>query len=207
MSFSGTNAPPPGWYPDPSGQRQWRVWTGANWSELTRAYGTPIAAPRLVESLPLVNALHALVRYGVVSVFAGLGLLVSALAHWPGTHQPAPLWFAEAASDVGIALMLFGTVIFAVALRQLQGRWTIGALVPGLNVLVVSATVTKRLSGRSPLTRVLAEGILIALFAAGAHAQPWLSVALAVVAVGQIQWPSALLEQLWPPIGEPTQPT
>lgn len=199
MTLAAHNSPPPGWYPDPSGERQWRVWTGTIWSELTRPYGESVSAPKVVESLPLVNALHLLVRYGVVSVFAGLGLLVSSLAHWPGTHQPAPLWFTETASDLGIALMLFGTVIFAFTLRELQGRWSLAAFVPGVNVLAVSATVTQRLSGRSPLTRVVAEVVLIALFVAGAHAEPWLSVALALVAIGQVQWPSALLDQLWPP--------
>ncbi|MEO9181652.1 MAG: DUF2510 domain-containing protein, partial [Acidimicrobiales bacterium] len=85
MSFLPPTAPPPGWYPDPAGSRQWRVWTGLQWSSVTRSYGEPVAPRSLVADLPLIQALHRLVRYGIVGDYAGIGILVSILAHWPGT--------------------------------------------------------------------------------------------------------------------------
>ncbi len=204
MSVSSPSSVPPGWYPDPSGLRQWRVWTGSSWSELTRAYGDPVSAVPLVESLSLINALHRLVRYGIVALFSGLGLVVGALAHWPGTHQPTPLWFAATASDAGIALLVIGSVLFALALRELEGRWTVFAFVPGVNALVVAALVTHRLGRKSPVIRVITEGVLVALFIANAHSQPWLCVALLIVALDQMQWTLALVDQLSGPATIPT---
>jgi hypothetical protein len=38
-------APPPGWFPDPSGQPSWRWWTGERWSEYyAPRYAAPVAA-------------------------------------------------------------------------------------------------------------------------------------------------------------------
>jgi len=199
VSNSSTNSPPPGWYPDPSGQRQWRVWTGTTWSELTRPYGEPVSTPTLVDSLPLISALNLLVRFGIVAVFSGLGLVVSVLAHWPGTHQPAPLWFAEAASDLGVGLLVVGSVLFAFALHELMGRWTPLAFIPAVNIFAVEALVSGRLSDRSPLPRVTTDAVLLALFVVGAHNAPWLAAGLGIVALGQLQWTAALLDQLCPP--------
>lgn len=206
MSISSTNSPPPGWYPDPSGERQWRVWTGTTWSELTRPYGEVVSAPSFVDSLPLINALNLLVRFGIVSFYSGLGLVVSTLAHWPGTHQPTPLWFAEAASDFGVGLLVVGSVVFALALHELEGRWTPLAFIPGVNILAVDALVTVRLSAKSATRRVLADLVLLGLFVIEAHSQPWLAVALVVVAFGQLQWTAALVDELCPP-GEPVHAT
>lgn len=199
MSISSTDSPPPGWYPDPAGNRQWRVWTGATWSELTRPYGEPVSRPTLVDSLPLINALQLLIRYGIAAVFSGLGLIVSILAHWPGTHQPVPLWFAESASDVGIGLLVVGSVLFGFALRELQGRWTAFAFIPGVNIFAVEALVTSRLSTRSVFWRVVSDVVLLLLFVIGAHGEPWLAAGLVLVALGQLQWTAALVDELCPP--------
>jgi len=204
VSLSSPGPVPPGWYPDPSGQRQWRVWTGATWSELTRPYGATVVAAPFVESLSLVNALHRLVRYGIVALFSGLGLVVSVLAHWPGTHQPTPLWFAETAVDAGIALLIIGSVLYGLALRELDGRWTFLAFVPGLNVLVVGALVTQRLNRRFPALRIVTQGALLVLFIADAHSQPWLGVAPGIVALDQMQWTTSLVEHLCGPASPAT---
>ena len=206
MSISSTSSPPPGWYPDPSGQRQWRVWTGTGWSELTRPYGEAVATPRLVESLPLISALNLLVRFGIVAVFSGLGLVVSVLAHWPGTRHPTPLWFAESASDLGVGLLVVGSVLFAFALRELVGRWTPLAFVPVVNIFAVEALVTERLSARSASRRVFADVVLLTLFIVEAHNAPWLAAGVVVVTLGQLQWTAALLDELCPP-GEPVRAT
>jgi hypothetical protein len=194
VSLSSTPVPS-GWYPDPSGARQWRVWTGTQWSELTRPYGEVVAAPSIATDLSLIQALHRLVRYGIAGSFAGIGILVSVLAHWPGTAHPVSEWFAVAACNVAVALLLIGSACFAFAARELEGRWTLWAFVPGLNLFVVNVVVTKRLGGR-PLRRVGAEVVLMALFIARFHDDMWLCVAPVIVAVGQSQWVTSLIEHL-----------
>jgi len=204
VSISAPGYVPPGWYPDPSGERAWRVWTGSAWSELTRPYGEPVVQVPLLPSLALIQALHRLRRYGIVAVLSGIGLIVSVLAHWPGTDQPTPLWFAVTATDTGVALVLIGTVLFAFAFRELVGHWTPLAFLPGLNMLATGALVFRRLGHRSPGLRVVTQALLIALFVANAHSQPWLGVALVIVAIDQMQWTSALVERLAGPATLPS---
>ncbi len=196
MSLTSPGSAPPGWYPDPGGQRQWRVWTGTLWSEMTRPYGEPIEPTSLVGSLPLINALHRLVRYGIVATFGGLGLVVSVLAHWPGTSQPTAALVAATLCDTGAALVIIGSVCYAFAVRALEGRWTAVAFVPGLNMLAASGLVTSRIGGRSALRRVVAEAVLLGLFIAQSHAHPWLGVAPALVALDHARWTQALVERL-----------
>ena len=192
---------PPGWYPDPAGARQWRVWTGVQWSQVTRSYGDPVTTlartpmPSIVDDLSLIQALHRLVRFGIVGDFAGMAVIVSVVAHWPGTAHPTPQWFALTAIDVGIALVLVGTALFAVAAKELVGAWTPWAFLPGINLLVVNGLVTKRL-GAKPVRRVASEAVLMALFISQFHAEPWLAIAPVVVAVGQSQWTATLMENL-----------
>jgi len=193
------NAPPPGWYPDPDGARQWRVWNGATWSELTRPYGDHAQKPTLVASLPLIHALHLLIRFGIVAVFSGLGLVVSSLAHWPGTHSPTPLWFAEITCYLGVGLLVAGSVLFTLASHELQGRWTALAFIPGVNIFVVGALVATRLQGAYASRRIVVDVAMVVLFIAEAHREPWLGVALVLVALGQLQWTTALLDELYPP--------
>jgi hypothetical protein len=185
---------PSGWYPDPSGARQWRVWTGTQWSDLTRPYGDA-AAPSIASDLPLIQALHRLLRYGIAGDFAGISILVSVLAHWPGTAHPVSEWFAVAACNVAVALLIIGSACFAFAARELEGRWTPWAFIPGVNLVVVNVVVTRRLGGQ-PLRRVGAEAVLMVVFVAQFHAEVWLCVAPVIVAVGQSQWVATLLDQL-----------
>jgi hypothetical protein len=140
-----------------------------------------------------------LVRFGIVAVFSGLGLVVSVLAHWPGTRHPTPLWFAESASDLGVGLLVVGSVLFAFALRELAGRWTPLAFIPAVNIFAVEALVSARLSARSATRRVIADVVLLLLFIVEAHSAPWLTLGLIVVTLGQLQWTAALLDDLCPP--------
>ncbi len=194
MSSTLPSTPPPGWYPDPAGDRQWRVWTGAQWSQLTRPYGL-LADGDLGSRLTLIQALHRLVRVGIVGLFAGLAIVVGVLAHWPGTAHPVTPTFALIALDAGLALLIIGTACFAFAGRELVGRWSPWTFVPGVNLMVVNALVTQRLGGR-PGRRVASESILIAIFIAQFHVQPWLCIAPAIVAVGQSSWTTSLIEHL-----------
>ena len=175
-------AAPPGWYADPGGARSWRVWNGRDWTAVTRPFGDR-AAPGA--SFATAMALHRLARVGVVAFFAGLGLLASTLAHWPGTAAPAPAWFATTASDVAVALLVLASVLYALAARALGGA-LLPAVIPGLNVLYASALVVTRLAGpRVAARRVLAHAVALGLFVAAGHAAPWLAVAPALVALEQ----------------------
>lgn len=178
---SATSPAPPGWYPDPGGERQWRVWTGTEWSDTTRPYSERARGARPPSSTTYASAPALLRRYGVVSLFAGLGLLVSVLAHWPGTAHPSPTWFALAASDLAIGLLTLGSVLYALGARALLGRWTPAAVLPGVNVLYVSGLLGEALDGHWPTRRVAAEAIVLTMFIAEAHAQAWLAVAPVLV--------------------------
>jgi hypothetical protein len=171
------------------------VWNGSQWSSVTRPYGESDAARSLVADLPLIRALHRLVRYGIVGDYAGIGILVSIVAHWPGTAHPVPEWFAVAACNIAVALVLLGSVSFAFAARELEGRWEPWAFIPGVNLIMVNALVTKRLNGQ-PLRRVGAEVLLIVFFILEFHMEPWLCVAPMIVAVGQSSWITTLIDHL-----------
>jgi hypothetical protein len=147
---------------------------------MTRPYADA-GAPSIASDLPLIQALHRLVRYGVAGDFAGISILVSVLAHWPGTAHPVAQWFALAACNVAVALLVIGTAGFAFAARELEGHWTVWAFIPGVNLFAVNAVITKRLGGQ-PLRRVGAEA--------------WLCVAPVIVAVGQSQWIAKFIEQI-----------
>jgi hypothetical protein len=162
---------------------------------LTRPYGEVAPTRSIVSDLSLIQALHRLVRYGIAGDFAGISILVSVLAHWPGTAHPVSEWFAVAACNVAVALVLIGSACFAFAARELEGHWTPWAFIPGVNLFAVNAVVTKRLGGQ-PLRRVGAEAVLMVIFVAEFHAEAWLCVAPVIVAVGQSQWITTLIDHL-----------
>lgn len=195
MSFQSSNAVPPGWYPDPSGSRQWRVWNGAAWSELTRPYGESVRQARVASQLGLIVALRRVVVTGIVGVVGGLGLLVGVLAHWPGTAHPAPEWFDVVALDLAVAALVVGSVVCAYGVRELQGHWTLEAFLPGLNLFVASSLVTRRL-GRARSWRVLCEIVLLVVFATSARRDLWLFVGPMIVAYVETSWFSSLIDQL-----------
>jgi hypothetical protein len=184
-----------GWYPDPSGERQWRWWTGNAWAGSTVPYGEATVPVSLASNIGLIQALHRLVRYGIAMFFIGLAVLVSVQAHWPGSAQPVSETFAVSLSNVGVALVLFGSVCFAFAARELEGRWAWWAFVPVLNLFAVLTIVTRRLGGR-PLQRVGADVFLLGLFVVQFHNQVWLCVAPVILAVGESTWVAALIEKL-----------
>lgn len=196
MSLTSPGSVPPGWYPDPSGQRRWRVWTGTIWSEVTREYGERVTTKPLVDALALIRALDRLIRYGIVAVFAGLGLLMSVLAHWPGTAQPINSALAMTLSDAGVTLLLIGSVCYAFAVRELEGRWTVLALTPVLNVVAVSGLVSQRITGRRPTRRIISETVLLGLFVTLSHVHPWLGIAPVLIATDHLRWTSVLIDSL-----------
>lgn len=198
--------PPAGWYPDPSGSRQWRVWTGAEWSTATRAYGDP-ARPRTVSaSLSLVRALRRVIDLGVVGILGGIALIVGVLDHLPGSSEPLPAAFAGVAGTLAVGLLAIGTVVYAEALKELRGRWTLDAWIPGVNYLVVGVLAARRL-GRPSGLRIATETALLVLYATSARTDAWLDVAPVIVAFGQGMWLSVLIDQLTGPPATPARPS
>jgi hypothetical protein len=186
---------PPGWYPDPAGARQWRVWTGTSWSDVTRPYGERVDAPRATNAFPLVLALRRVQNVGVVGILGGLGLLVSVLAHWPGTAHPAPEWFAVVATAAAAVLLALGTAVCAFGVKELEGHWSLAAFLPGMNLFVASALVNRRL-GMRPTWRIITEIVLLALFAASSRDDLWLCIGPVIVAYLELTWFSALIDRL-----------
>ncbi len=183
VSTPATSPTPPGWYPDPGGERQWRVWTGREWSRVTRSYGEPSTHASLSESLGLVSAVQRLVRYGVIAVFAGLGLLVSIATHWPGSAHPINATLASTLVTTSVVLLIIGSASYAVAGRELVGRWSPAVLVPFLNVLVVSSLVSHVLGETGPLRRVGVDVALLVLFVLGSRSYPLLAIIPAAVSL------------------------
>jgi hypothetical protein len=194
VSVPSTNAVPAGWYPDPGGLRQWRVWTGTSWSDLTRPYGDPII-PRPSPPHSLVLALRRVQGVGIIGVIGGLGLLVSVLAHWPGTSHPEAQWFADVASNSAVALLAVGATTCAFGVRELEGRWSLAAVVPGLNLFYASALVNRRL-GLRPNWRIVSEVVLLVAFVISARQDLWFALAPAIVAYLELTWFSALIDRL-----------
>ena len=198
MSPTAPTAVPSGWYPDPAGGRMWRVWTGTRWSDMTRDYGPVTRSTSVAGSLSLLGALYTLVRYGVAGIFGGIGLVVSVLAHWPGTARPATMTFCAVSLGAAVGMLAVGTACFAFAGRELAQRWALWTVVPGVNVIVVSVLISVRLGAR-PGLRVGSEVVLMVLFASWYHQDPWLVFVPAVVAIGDSRWITSLIDRLTGP--------
>jgi peptidoglycan/LPS O-acetylase OafA/YrhL len=197
VSTPVTTAIPPGWYPDPTGERQWRVWTGTAWSDATRSYGESVDVPRTTTALSLVLALRRVQNVGIVGILGGLGLLISVLAHWPGTAHPAPEWFAIVATIAAAILLALGTAVCAFGVKELEGHWSFAAFLPGMNLFVASALVNRRL-GMRPTWRILSEIVLLVVFAVSSRDDLWLCIGPVIVTYLELTWFSALIDRLGP---------
>lgn len=195
MSEHLPNTVPSGWYPDPSGAPQWRVWTGSRWSELTKPYGPRPAGEEVLPTLRSIQAVHRVLRYGIVGFLGGFGVLVGTLGHLPHSAHPAPTSFYWVASALALALVLFGSLALGVAVSALNGKLTPVALVPGLNFLAFSALATKRLGGK-PGRRIASEALLLLIFATQLRHSPLYCLVLGMVALDQMRWTRVLLEKL-----------
>jgi hypothetical protein len=186
-----TSPIPPGWYPDPSGERQWRVWNGAEWSDVTRPYGVgamnqvPTASfgPPEIETL---GALRHLTQFGIMAYYAGFALLVGLVTHWPGHAHPVSARFASATLGAALGLTLIGTLSFAGCVRGLRGRWTLDALIPVINSFAASYWMSRRLGLKGFEFRLFADALITAGFVLLCASQPWVGVALAGVAFTQL---------------------
>jgi hypothetical protein len=154
---------PAGWYPDPSGEPQWRVWNGGAWTALTRPFGTtPDRRPFTPADLELERTLRWYARLGLPAWFVGFVALVNALWYGPAAPHPLPLWERAGLLGVGVVGLTLGTVLLAFTLRALEGRWSASALCPGFNLFAVSSLLSQRLSmpvGRRLLTLAVSLGL------------------------------------------------
>lgn len=191
-----TKLTPPGWYPDPSGQAQWRVWTGSQWSTLTRPYNSsPPSTPRIVASLTRVQAI-ARVRYlATLGYFGGLNLLASLFRDWPkGSHPFSDFWLLPLLGLAG-SLLILAWVVSAQAIRTFQDNWTFWALLPFGNLLMVMGLIRKDLFG--PLARSNSGDLVgLAMWLFVASSSPISGIITALIAAGQIQLTSVYLNNV-----------
>ncbi|HEY5120493.1 MAG TPA: DUF2510 domain-containing protein [Acidimicrobiales bacterium] len=182
---------PPGWYPDPSGERQWRVWNGTEWSDVTRPYGTGVMTQVPTTSfgpseLETLSALRHLTQFGILAYYAGFALLVGLIAHWPGHAHPVSARFASATLGAALGLTLIGTLSFAGCVRGLRGRWTLDALIPVVNSFAASYWMSRHLGLTGFEFRLFADALITAGFVLLCASQPWVGIALAGVAFTQL---------------------
>ncbi len=181
-----TTPTPSGWYPDPSGQPQWRVWTGSQWSTMTRPYGT--SRPSTPEILASLNQFRSLARaryFAPLGYFTGLNLLVSIIGNWPsGPHPLAHLWLLPLLGACAFFLIM-AWVICAQAVRSFQESWTFWALLPVGNLFVLSGLLRKRLLG--PLARSSSGDLVgIGMWIIVATSTPLAGIITALIAFGQV---------------------
>jgi len=151
--------------------------------------------PRPSNVFSLVLALRRVLNVGIVGILGGLGLLVGVLAHWPGTAHPAPEWFVVAATAAAAGLLALGSTVCAIGVRELEGHWSLGAFLPGMNLFVASALVNRRL-GLRPTWRIISEIVLLVVFASSSRDDLWLCVGPVIVAYLELTWFSALIDRL-----------
>ncbi len=197
---NAVNPVPPGWYPDPSGERQWRVWNGAQWSDVTRPYGTRDTLATTTglggPELEALGALRRLTQFGILAYYAGFALLVGLITHWPGHEHPVSARFAGAALGAGVGLTMIGALSFAVCVRGLRGRWTVEALIPVLNTFAASYWMSRRLGLKGFELRLFADVLITVGFAALCGSQPWVGIALAGVAFTQLARAYLVIDQI-----------
>lgn len=195
-----TGQVPAGWYPDPTGARQWRVWNGAAWSNVTRPYGEAAAAPTPthlgIDELATLGALRRLTQVGILAYYTGFAFLISLIAHWPGRAHPVSPRFASAAAGAAIGLVLIGAIAFAASVRALRGRWTLDAVIPVVNTFAAAWWMSRRLDLGNALPRLVVDALLTAGFVLLCPTQPWVGVALASVAFNQLARTYALIDRL-----------
>ncbi len=151
MLDSTLSTPPSGWYPDPAGAREWRVWNGRDWSDTKRPYGDePIGTAQLLQ---VIAAQNTLCRYGIVSYFAGLGLLIDAYHHRPSVDSAVSWTTFGILTTVALGAVLIGHISFTRATATLMDAPGPAAGFPILNVVQWSRLAFARCNHILPLSR------------------------------------------------------
>lgn len=197
--MNASNRVPAGWYPDPAGERRWRVWNGAEWTLVTRPYGDALARDRPsleAADLATIDSLRRVTRFGVLAYYTGFALLVSILAHWPGHAHPVSPRFASVTLGAALGLGAVGTAAFATLVRALRGRWTLDAVIPVLNTFVAAYWTSRRLGLARTSARLVTDALITVGFVLLCGRQPWVGLALAGVAFSQLARAFALVDRL-----------
>jgi len=183
---------PTGWYPDPSGERQWRRWDG-EWTSRVHPYDH---AANSVADLSLLRALRAQYLYGAASFFAGAGLVLGMVHHWPGTKHPVSLDVATTLTTIGGALLVLGYAHYVRLALALDRRHSLSCWLPIENVLLVTTLLLHRLDNQRVRRTVLAEALLMALlvFAGGPFA--WLFVIAPLLALQHVTLTRVVFDHL-----------
>ena len=203
MSVSSP-AIPAGWYPDPSGERQWRIWNGTAWADVTRPYGPNVPNPAV--SLELVRATRRAVQYGVLALYTGLALLVSVLAQSRHAHPGPSPRFSDAATGAGCGLLVIGVASYALLARALRGRSSWLDFVAPVNTGVLTVLLGRRFQVVAPWRRfALIEPVLTAYFLVLLWQSEWAVITVAAVAAVQVMRLYVLMDDLAEPPHQPTE--
>ncbi len=187
---------PSGWYPDPSGQDQWRVWTGLQWSNVTRPFHSGRASAReVLASLDRVRSI-ARVRYlAPLGYFTGLNLLASILTNWPtGSNPFSKFWLLPLLGMVVFCLVM-AWAITAQAVRSFQSHWTFWALLPIGNLLVLMGLLRRELLGNTAHS-TMNDAVGMAMWMIVVTTTPFAGIITALIAFAQIQLTNAYLENV-----------
>lgn len=191
MSEAASESPPKGWYPDPTGAPQWRIWNGTTWSEHVRDFTSP--APSLATSLEAIRATAMLERGGAACFFAGIGLLIDVHHHHAALVARGAALYGTLLT-AGLLLLFLGHLSFARAGAAIAPRERWPAVVPILNAIVWPGWACERASyplptSAVPLARrrdaadraVLAQGLWLAVLAGVAYYPESTNTVVAVI--------------------------
>jgi hypothetical protein len=206
VSDPDPSAPPAGWYPDPAGQRQWRIWNGRAWTERVRPYGEPPGAwpDRLARLRAQDRLMVASIAY-----YGGLGALVDAYHHRPGTRLGLSAGDYDVIVVVALGAWFLGHLAYTRAAITVCARrpWLAG--VPLLNTVawvrwsLAGASYPIATPGRRSLSRREAADtaafVQVALLAAlaGAGAEPLARVGAVAGALQLLPALAAVLNRHW----------
>ncbi|MGH9019421.1 MAG: hypothetical protein ACRDV0_00150, partial [Acidimicrobiales bacterium] len=82
-----------------------------------------------------------------------------------------------------LTMIALGSVAYALAGREIKGRWSWDLVVPGVNVAAVSSMVTRQLGDPGPWRRAVTDVAVCALYALQYRAHPVLAFVPALVAL------------------------
>lgn len=182
MQPESSSSIPAGWYPDPAGTPQWRVWNGHEWSQLTKPFNLNPPISPVVAVAGTTRALRQLRAVGIPAFFVGLALLLGTIAHWPGQALATSTNWAVTAGFTGCGLLALGTIQFGYVVRLLQGHWSVDAFIPGLNVLSVSILLARMLRVQSVGSPPVLEALTLVLAGLALHEPLVVTLLLATMA-------------------------
>lgn len=200
MSTPSTTTIPAGWYPDPAGAAQWRLWNGRDWTTLTKPYNTMVTTVPPLAAMAPASALRWVRRVGIPAYFGGLGLLLSTLAHWPGTAQPTSSTWAVVAGLVAVGTLSVATILCGYGVYALQGHWSLDVVIPGLNLLSVMVLVLRRLGVANFTAAMAIDAFMIVVVIVTFRQSPLACLLLMALTRSQMNRVAALLSILESPV-------